>query len=105
MTVQTAERRQEDRVPSAQVAELWDSDNRQMLGRGRTANRSERGVLLVVRREHRIPTEGEVCLRVSTPPSIQDGRGRRMTYLCRIVRGQELGNMLGLGLQFIKKID
>ena len=105
MTVQTAERRREERLPSAQAAELWDKDNRQMLGRGRTANTSEGGVMLMVRRDQRIPLEGEVCLRLSTPPSIQDGRGRRRAYLCRIARRQELGNMLGLGLQRIKKLD
>jgi len=104
MNVQTAERRKVERVASAQTAELWDRDNRKMLGRGRTANRSEVGVMLVVRRDQQVPAEGEVCIRLSTPPSMHDGRGRRTAYVCRIVRRQELGNMLGLGLQFLKKI-
>jgi hypothetical protein len=99
-----AERRISVRMAAAYSAVLIDRRNRTILTMGRTANISENGILLVVRLSHRVPVEGEVCVRLTVPSNPLTGDKREVTYLCRIIRRQEMGNMLGLGLQFLKKI-
>jgi c-di-GMP-binding flagellar brake protein YcgR len=99
-----AERRVNVRMAAAHSAILVDRRNRRILTMGRTANISENGILLVVRQSHRVPAEGEVCVRLTVPHNPLIGDKREVTYRCRIVRRQEMGNMLGLGLQFLKKL-
>ena len=104
MTVRTAERRRSVRAPSAHHATLHDNRNRTTLGRGRTANISENGVLLVLHNSERIPKTGNVCLSLIIPADPVLGTKRQVIYRCRIIRRQEMGNMLGLGLEFITKL-
>ena len=105
MTVRTAERRRSTRAPNTYRATLHDGRNRSVLGRGRTANISENGVLLVLRSSDRIPETGNVCISLMIPADPIAGTTRQVVYRCRIVRRQEMGNMLGLGLEFITKLS
>jgi len=104
MNLRTAERRCSCRMAAAHSAVLSDRRDRTVLAMGRTANISENGILLVVRQSGRIPTDGEVCVRLTVPANPLTGDKRQVAYRCRIIRRQEMGNMLGLGLEFLKKL-
>ena len=103
MSIRTAERRRSVRAPVAHPYVLRDRKNR-VLARGRTANISENGVLTVVRQDPRLPEYGQVVLDLTIPADPIAGTTRTVKYRCRIVRRQELGNMLGLGLEFLQKL-
>lgn len=102
--VSAAERRRSIRAATAYFTVLSDRNNRRVLAQGRTANISEEGILLVVRGSGRIPQEGRVCVTIRVPANPALGTTRQVVYRCRIVRRQELGNMLGLGLEFLTKL-
>lgn len=104
MSVRVADRRRDNRAAATHFAVLSDRRNRTVLARGRTANISENGILLVLRRNSKIPESGEVCARITIPGNPAVGTSREVIYRCRIVRRQELGNMLGLGLEFLTKL-
>jgi hypothetical protein len=73
------------------------------IARGRTANISESGVLVLVRNTGRFPDSVEVFAELTIPADPAAGTLRNVTYRCRIVRRQELGAMMGLGLEFLEK--
>ena len=104
MSIRTAERRRSVRMSAAHSAVLRDNRNRTVLGRGRTANANENGVLLVVRNSDRIPQEGNVCVSLVIPADPVSGTKRQVIYRCRIAGRYEMGNMLGLGLVFLTKL-
>ncbi len=103
MNIRTAERRRSVRVSSALPYVLRDRKNR-VLARGRTANISENGVLTVVRHQERLDRQDQVVLDLTVPADPIAGTSRLVKYRCRIVRRQALGNMLGLGLEFLQKL-
>jgi len=103
MTVRTDERRISTRLPAGHQVAFRDTRGR-VIGRGRTANISEGGIMVIVRRSHSIPQNGSVVAEVTVPANPATGTKRRVRYRCRIARRLVLGNMLGLGLEFIEKI-
>jgi len=103
MSVRTAERRRSIRVVAAHPYVLRDRKNR-VLGRGRTANISETGGLTVVRHDPKIPETGQVIVDLTVPADPIAGTTRTVKYRCRIARRQEMGNMVGLGLEFLQKL-
>ena len=103
VTVRTAERRRSVRSAAAHPYVLRDRKNRP-LARGRTANISENGVLIVVRNDDRLPQHGQVILDITVPADPLAGTTRMVKYRGRIVRRQSMGNMLGLGLEFLQKL-
>ena len=107
MTVRTSERRLCTRVAAAYPVVLTDERGR-LVGRGRTANISEGGVLVIlrcIRAQH----EQAVLIAELTIPSLRDsdtrsGSTRQVRYRCRLVRMQRMGDLSGLGLEFLQKM-
>jgi len=107
MSPRIAERRRAVRAPAAFPATLRDRRGH-VLARGRTANISEIGALLLVR-----PTAGpirvtkpvlEVVLPATAEPQAKRSPKRTVRYRCRIVRTTALGHMLGIGVELIEKL-
>ena len=107
MSLRTAERRRAVRVPAVFPATLRDRRGR-LLARGRTADISERGTLIMAKAQRGDPRLGEAFLEMSlpTPSEVCPRRhGQRIVhYLCRIVRVQPLGQLVGLGVEFLQKL-
>lgn len=104
MTVRTSERRHSVRMAASYMATVRTLRN-QVIARGRTANISEKGVLVVVRRSRKALEAGDVYLDLVIPADPMAGTRRNVTYMCRVVRRQELANLLGLGLEFVEKVS
>ncbi len=90
-------------MPAAHQVVLRDTRGK-VLGRGRTANISEGGIMVIVRRNHLLPPKGIIDAEVTIPANPTTGTKRRVVFRCRIARRQVLGDMIGLGLEFIEKI-
>lgn len=90
-------------MAASYLATIRDARNR-LLARGRTANISETGVLVVVRRSGLIPETGEIIVDLLIPADPVAGTKREVSYRCRIARRQELANLIGLGLEFLEKV-
>jgi len=107
MTVWTAERRRSVRVPAAYPATVHDGRGR-ILTRGRTANISEHGVLLITPRRDGLLVDQQVAVELTVPaaPAARPRRQatRTVRYHCRIARTQPLGQLLGLGIEFLRKL-
>ncbi len=104
MPTKTAERRRNIRCSAAYFAVLRDHRNRKELCRGRTADISESGVLVVVHDTDKIPQAGNVCVSITIPADPVAGTKRQVIYRCKIARRSVMGNMVGLGLEFLSKL-
>lgn len=104
MNVRTAERRHNVRLAASYAAVLRDHRNRAVLARGRTADISEHGVFLLLRPGDRLGESPSVCVTLTVPADPVAGTRRQVTYRCRVIHRLELGNRLGLGLEFISKL-
>jgi c-di-GMP-binding flagellar brake protein YcgR len=106
--VQTQDRRRSIRVAAAYPVSLCD-DTWRILARGRTANISETGVSVVADARRGVPETGQVHVEITLPAEGKFVPGRRQMriarYVCRIARVQQLGNLMGLGLDFTEKLD
>lgn len=102
MATTTKERRRSVRMAAAYQAVILNHRMRE-IARGRTANISESGVLVLVRSTGRFPDTGQVYAELTIPADPAAGTKRQVVYLCRIVRRQQLGGMMGLGLEFLEK--
>ena len=103
-----AERRRSVRTPAAYQATLYSRQGR-VLARGRTTNISQSGAFVVAENRRNIPLSGRICVEIAVPGlSVSPGRRARMRvvrYACRIVRTQALGQLIGLGIEFVRKLD
>lgn len=107
MAVQTAERRQSTRVAAAYQAVLRTRRGK-LLARGRTADISENGVFVVGRFPRGTPTVGEAVIELQIPDAAT-ARGKRrpdrtVRFRCRIVRTAPMGDLLGVGIEFLEKL-
>jgi len=104
----TAERRSTARASVAHPVLICNRRGR-VLGRGRTGNISENGVFVVVPEPGALARSGQLVIRIELPSTRQARNGRNATrqvsYLARVVHSQSLGQMLGLGLEFLQKLD
>ena len=101
MTIRTAERRQSVRNSAAYPAVISDRHGRP-LARGRTANISEHGAFVLANGQS-LQLEQIVLIELSVP-SLR-GQGRRcVLYACRIARRQQLGQLVGVGVEFLQKL-
>ena len=104
MTIRVAERRRYPRMPTAYPALLADQHGRTLV-RGRAANASERGVLIIARDSDLLSEGRHLILHLTVPSMSGHGpRTRKVVYRYRIVRRQELGGLVGLGLEFGEKL-
>jgi hypothetical protein len=118
MSVRVAERRAAARAAAALPAVVCDRRGR-VLARGCTANISECGVMVIIRWEGDFDGS-PVIVELTVPAAKAPGplhvrrKGRRLSprrnatrqvrYLCRVARLTRLGPMLGLGLEFTRKL-
>jgi hypothetical protein len=98
----TGERRRQKRRPAALPVALCDEQWR-ILARGRTSNISDGGVSIVAEARRHVPDSGPVNIEITEPgdPLAKGpaGRCRIVRYAGRIARTQQLGNLLGLGIE------
>ena len=103
----SAGRRRHTRMPAAHPVVLRDRRGR-VLFRGRASNISENGLLCVTDARRALRVKGKVILDI-TVPAVSSRRPRphavrSVRYLAQVVCVQELGQMVGLGLEFIQKL-
>jgi hypothetical protein len=105
MFVRATERRLSLRVSAAHPVRIMDKDET-LLTSGRTANTSEDGLMAVVRSR---PLPPEIVVEISLPSLASSRRGRGQTrtvrYRARVIRRQIMGNLMGLGVQLLKKVE
>ena len=105
MFARATERRLSLRLSAAHPVRILDEDEG-FLTSGRTANLSERGLMAVVRS---CPLPQEVLIGVALPSLAPSRRGRGQTrtvlYRARVIRRQIMGNLMGLGVQLLKKVE
>ena len=98
------ERRRGQRVGATAPTILRDSARR-FVSRCTATNISETGVFLMIREVPDLPREGEVFVEIALPEGEGPDAIRRTTvYCCRIVRWQQIGRLVGLGLEFVQKL-
>ncbi len=107
MTVRTAERRCGARAATAYSVVVRSRKGR-VLARGRTANISENGVFVLARLREESLRDGQVILDLAIPATAA-ARGKKkatrtVTFLCRIARTTPVGQLLGIGVEFIEKL-
>ena len=103
MMIRTSERRATIRMAASYVATL--RTRHRIIARGKTANISEGGVLVIVHRNPRLPSDGqELLVDLIIPADPAAGTKREVTYLCRVTRHEELAHLMAIGLAFIRKI-
>ncbi|NLW86313.1 MAG: PilZ domain-containing protein [Planctomycetes bacterium] len=106
MTMRTAERRVNLRMPAAHPAMLSDSQGRPV-AQGRTANISQNGAMVLVNARRTITTDEKLRLELHLP-ALSDRPKRRqlrvVVYTCRVVHVQPVGQMLGVGIELLDKI-
>jgi len=107
MLTRVEEKRRHARAAAAYPAAIRDRRGR-VLARGRTANISESGVF-VVAKIGRVPPVGQEIIIDLTVPAVPASCSRRpasrtVCYRCRVVRAQRLGNLAGLGVEFLEKL-
>ncbi len=104
MSVRAAERRRSVRQPAAYPTVLADSRGK-TLARGRTANISDHGLFIIVGQRLSPSDEANVIAKISIPSAAGRGKETRIVvYECRIVRRQALGQLVGLGVEFARKL-
>ncbi len=104
MAVRVSERRVDVRVNAACPVRVL-SDEGQVLTTGRAANVSENGVLAVVRG---CVLARQVLVEITVPSRAEGaigGQTKTVLYRARVARQQVLGNLVGLGLQLIEKVE
>ncbi|MFA6134339.1 MAG: PilZ domain-containing protein [Phycisphaerae bacterium] len=97
------ERRRGVRASAAYPATLTDQRGK-MVARGRTVNISEKGVFLLIH-HGQVPSGKVLVAHLSVPSAARHGPATRtVSYSCHIVRTQMLGRMMGVGIEFNKKL-
>jgi len=106
--VRTGERRRSRRGAAAHPVALLDRRGRTLL-RARTSNISENGLYCLTIARRALHLRGRVVVEISLPAGPGDRPGdapsRSVCYKARIVRTEELGQMVGLGIEFLEKLD
>jgi len=108
MTRPQLERRRAARRPAAYRVVLRGRRGR-LIARGRTVNISPGGVFVLVRPRGPMPRNDRLEIEL-TLPRAQSGppsrpRSRRARHRCRVVRTERVGEMVGLALELLEKLD
>ena len=103
----TTDRRTAGRLSTAFPVAVCDRNGR-LLAKGRSANVSAQGLFVVASARHNLQTRTRVRVFLRVPDA-SDRAGRRKRtrpaeYVCRVARVQQLGDLVGLGLEFVKKV-
>ena len=100
MSRERPERRRHLRAAAAHKARIVNARGEE-LAHGRTANVSETGAMIIVDGRSGLDLAEELIAELHVPA---DGGRRVVRYRCRIARTQRLGQLLGLGLEFVEKL-
>ena len=104
ISARAVERRRCPRVVATGPAILRDCQRR-FLARCSVANINAEGVFVVTRATPDLPTAGRVYLEMALPADLDpQGPRRTVVHLCRVVRTQQVGKLIGLGLEFLEKV-
>ena len=105
MFARATERRLSLRISTAYPVKILD-ENESLLTSGRTANLSENGLMAVVRT---CPLPPEVFIELTLPSLANSrrayGQTRIVCYRARVIRRQIMGNLMGRGVQLLKKVE
>ena len=105
MKVRVSERRRSERYAVSGGVILRRPDGH-FIARCDVTNMSEHGLFVVTREDPHVPQEGEVLVEIPLPPGQEQGERLKTTvYRCRIARRQDMGNLMGLGLEFGEKVS
>ena len=107
MSVRTTERRRNDRVAAAHPVAVYDRGGSCVL-RGRTANVSEAGLLLLTDSRQALHLKGNLTIEISLPgsnaPTAHRHGMRLVHYLGRVTRTEEIGQVIGVAVQLVGKL-
>ena len=104
MSSRTGERRRKQRVGTSGSAILRDA-NQRFIARCSVTNISSAGVFVMTRDVPDLPRAGEVYLEMALPEGDgPDAPRRTSVYVCRVIRTQQLGQLVGLGLELVEKL-
>jgi hypothetical protein len=106
MNISLLDQRQGVRSNSAYAIRIKDMDGR-VLGKGRTANVSENGLLVLVDTPEDMEVGQQVLLDMVLPGVTGATRhdvARTVTYQARVANVRYIGHMLGMGLELVKKV-
>jgi len=102
--VQSKERRYSIRVPGSYPVLLRDA-RRRVIGRGKTANISERGLFLLLPGGRKLAPAADVQVEMDLPRSPASPRSTRtVRYRARVVRVVAMGKWQGVGLELAEKL-
>ena len=102
VTIRAAERRRSIRESAAYPAVIADRHGR-FIARGRTANISEQGAFVLADAQS-LKLQQVVLVELSLPSLKRPDARRVVTYACRIARRQQIGQLVGVGVEFLQKI-
>jgi len=106
MSTRVAERRRSQRSPAVHPAAILDEDG-YVLASGRTSNMSEGGVFMIGDGQWRPQLNAKVILMLELPAAPtprKPHKTRTVAYRVRVVRTQEVGQLLGVGLELMEKV-
>jgi len=107
MSVRTFERRRGSRDAAALPVAVLDRRGRLLL-RARTSTISESGLYCVTLARRALRLRGEVVVEVYLPDDRsarqRPSQTRAVRYRARLIRAEELGQTVGLALEFIEKL-
>ena len=107
MSVRATERRRKDRTAAAHPVAICDPRG-QLLVRGRTSDVSETGLYCLTEARRALRIRGRVIVEVSLPagrsPRLRHRRMRKIRYLGKVLRVDEIGQLVGLALELVEKL-
>jgi len=107
MSVRTEERRCGRRLAGSYPVVVRDRRGR-VLARGRTGNVSQTGLYLLADRPRDIRPERTVLVEIVLPVlarhRLADGARRTVRYLGRVVRAEEVGQLIGVAIELGRKL-
>jgi hypothetical protein len=106
MTVMVRERRGSLRVAAAYPVVVRGRRGR-IIAKGRTANISQSGIYVILPPRNEITPDASFNLELSLPGMDARGRlgaNRTVNYRGRVVRVDQLGQLLGTGIELVRKL-
>ena len=106
MSTRVAERRRNQRRSAVYSAAILDEDG-YVLASGRTSNMSEGGVFMIGDGQWCPQLNAKVILMLELPAAPtprKPDKMRTVAYRARVVRTQEVGQLLGVGLELMEKV-
>jgi len=108
VSVRSAERRRNARVAAAHPVAIRDRRGRLLL-RARTSDISETGLFCLTEARRGLRLRGKVTLEVTVPAGrrarLRHSRTRTVRYAGRIVRTEEIGQVVGMAIELLERLS